>query len=67
VRSHPLVWRRILLDDEPPNEGEIVETLARAAAKADRAATVDKAFVASTRLSDRGRNRGLVILRYPTV
>ena len=36
----------MLLDDEPPNEGEIAETLARAAAKADRAATVDKAFVA---------------------
>ena len=36
----------MLLDDEPPNEREIAETLARAAARADRAATVDKAFVA---------------------
>jgi hypothetical protein len=36
----------ILLDDEPPNEREIAETLARAAARADRAATVDKTFVA---------------------
>ena len=30
----------MLLDDEPPNEGEIAETLARAAAKADRASPV---------------------------
>lgn len=36
----------ILLDGEPPNEREIAETLAHAAAKAGRAATVDKAFVA---------------------
>lgn len=36
----------MLLENEPPNEREIAETLARAAAKADRAATVDKAFVA---------------------
>ena len=36
----------ILLDGKPPNEREIAETLTHAAAKAGRAATVDKAFVA---------------------